>query len=255
MFTIARKQLKKLKSGSVLSLVVLMSLVLSIVGISLMSLSSHARTRAVRTADELSARVAADAGLIRAISMMNKKLEQETVWDITDLPSIDEATLPGMNASYSFFVEEGDSGYRVISTGQTLMNTKTVYADLRLGGLYEYAVFGSEKIELKQGTSIDAYNFGEDNPFLRIGTNSTNYNAIDLKNGTTVNGDLITRGPVEIGDDIFFGLVEGHDKELGYFSLSELEGVTGPMGLPIERDLHWQPKTLKEIASELFHDD
>jgi hypothetical protein len=24
------------------------------------------------------------------------------------------------------------------------------------------------------------------------------------------------------------------------------------MGLPIERDLHWQPKTLEEIAPEMF---
>ena len=50
----------------------------------------------------------------------------------------------------------------------------------------------------------------------------------------------------------FFGLVDGHFKELGYFSLSELESVNGPMGLPIERDLYWQPKTLEEIAPELF---
>ena len=39
------------------------------------------------------------------------------------------------------------------------------------------------------------------------------------------------------GHDLFFGLVEGHVKELGYFSLSELQRVKGPMGLPIERDL------------------
>jgi len=54
------------------------------------------------------------------------------------------------------------------------------------------------------------------------------------------------------GKDTFFGLVDGHCKELGYFSLSELESVRGPMGLPIERDLYWQPKTLEEIAPELF---
>ena len=52
----------------------------------------------------------------------------------------------------------------------------------------------------------------------------------------------------------FFGLVDGHCKELGYFMLSELEEVQGPMGLPIERDLHWQPKTLQEIAPEMFSD-
>jgi len=53
----------------------------------------------------------------------------------------------------------------------------------------------------------------------------------------------------------FFGLVDGHDKELGYVALSELESVRGPMGLPIERDLHWQPKTLGEIAPEMFRSD
>ena len=56
------------------------------------------------------------------------------------------------------------------------------------------------------------------------------------------------------GEDTFFGLVDGHFKELGYFSLSELESVKGPMGLPIERDLYWQPKTLEEIAPEMFDD-
>ena len=54
------------------------------------------------------------------------------------------------------------------------------------------------------------------------------------------------------GQDMFFGLVDGHCKELGYFSLSELESVRGPMGLPIERDIHWQPKRLEEIAPEMF---
>ena len=56
------------------------------------------------------------------------------------------------------------------------------------------------------------------------------------------------------GKDTFFGLVEGFEKELGYFSLSELESARGPMGLPIERDLYWQPKTLEEIAPEMFED-
>ena len=57
------------------------------------------------------------------------------------------------------------------------------------------------------------------------------------------------------GKDTFFGLVEGHERELGYFSLAELESVRGPMGLAIERDLHWQPKTLDEIAPEMFRDE
>ena len=51
---------------------------------------------------------------------------------------------------------------------------------------------------------------------------------------------------------MFFGLVEGFEKELGYFNLSELEAVRGHLGLPIERDLYWTVKTLEQIAPELF---
>lgn len=39
------------------------------------------------------------------------------------------------------------------------------------------------------------------------------------------------------GEDTFFGLVKGFEKEFGYFSLSELESAKGPMRLSIERDL------------------
>lgn len=51
------------------------------------------------------------------------------------------------------------------------------------------------------------------------------------------------------GTDTFFGLVIGFMAELGYFSLSELEQVRGPMGLPIERDEHFEPKTLQELQA------
>lgn len=49
------------------------------------------------------------------------------------------------------------------------------------------------------------------------------------------------------GEDIFFGLVAGFEVELGYFSLSELEEVRGPLGLPIERDRHFEPTTLRKL--------
>ena len=50
----------------------------------------------------------------------------------------------------------------------------------------------------------------------------------------------------------FFGLVFGHEREYGYFLLSELEEVRGPLGLPIERDLYFKPKPLAEIAPDMF---
>ena len=49
------------------------------------------------------------------------------------------------------------------------------------------------------------------------------------------------------GEDIFFGLVSGFDLELGYFSLAELKEAKGPLGLSIERDIHFAPKKLGEL--------
>ncbi len=56
------------------------------------------------------------------------------------------------------------------------------------------------------------------------------------------------------GEDIFFGLVVGLDIELGYFSLSELEAATGPMGLPIERDKYFKPATLRELRDSHYRE-
>lgn len=46
---------------------------------------------------------------------------------------------------------------------------------------------------------------------------------------------------------VFFGLVDGLEKELGYFSLDELESVKGPLGLRIERDIYFEPTRIKEL--------
>jgi len=51
------------------------------------------------------------------------------------------------------------------------------------------------------------------------------------------------------GTDLFFGLVDGFDVELGYFSLSELQDLTGPAGLRIERDLYFTPAPLSTLRT------
>lgn len=54
-------------------------------------------------------------------------------------------------------------------------------------------------------------------------------------------------------DGLCYGWVEGLEKELGYFLILELEEVRGPLGLPIERDLFFDPTTLRELmAKERF---
>ena len=45
-----------------------------------------------------------------------------------------------------------------------------------------------------------------------------------------------------------FGLVDGFEKEIGYFDLTELAKTAVFGGVPaVERDLYWEPKTLGEI--------
>jgi len=43
----------------------------------------------------------------------------------------------------------------------------------------------------------------------------------------------------ENGDWLFFGMVYGDCHEIGYFLLSELNSVSGPFGLKIERDKYF----------------
>lgn len=49
------------------------------------------------------------------------------------------------------------------------------------------------------------------------------------------------------GKDTFYGLVDGDEKELGYFSLSELLSTRGKLGLPIERDRYFKPCLLSTL--------
>ncbi len=49
------------------------------------------------------------------------------------------------------------------------------------------------------------------------------------------------------GNDSFFGCVVGNFPELGYFSLSELESLTGPLGVKVERDMYFKPVKLSEV--------
>jgi hypothetical protein len=62
------------------------------------------------------------------------------------------------------------------------------------------------------------------------------------------------RGPDgKVIDALLFGLCDlglGFP-ELGWVSLRELTELRGPLGLPVERDLHWSPKkSLGEYAAE-----
>lgn len=49
------------------------------------------------------------------------------------------------------------------------------------------------------------------------------------------------------GENVFFGYVVGLEAELGYFTLSELEEIRGPLGWTVERDLYFRTIPLSKV--------
>jgi hypothetical protein len=49
-------------------------------------------------------------------------------------------------------------------------------------------------------------------------------------------------------EQLCFGLVIGHERELGYFSLEDLQSARGPYGLPVERDLYFEPTPVSQCS-------
>jgi Protein of unknown function (DUF2958) len=64
---------------------------------------------------------------------------------------------------------------------------------------------------------------------------------------------FITEGEEQDGDFLMFGYVVGHAREWGYVSMNELKSVNGPMGLKIERDIHFSPKKASEVSDIHSH--
>ena len=65
----------------------------------------------------------------------------------------------------------------------------------------------------------------------------------------------VLEGEPEGNDFTFFGFVDGLFPEYGYFRLSELEEVRGPLGLPIERDRWFDPQPIGKIKDAIYGRD
>src|SRR5687767_8209181 len=62
-----------------------------------------------------------------------------------------------------------------------------------------------------------------------------------------------TEGETDGDDFRFFGYVIGLEREWGYFVLSDLQSITGPGRLKIERDIHFEPQNASQIADIHSH--
>jgi choice-of-anchor A domain-containing protein len=185
------KMLHSKKRGSAIPLAVVAVVILLAMGTGLLSLGLHSRIISIRTASDIAARSAADAGLIKALFEMNEKLKVKP-WDGSSLPLATNISLPNCDAVFSYTVT-GDlsSGYTVESTGIFNRAQRTVSCTLQLQGPFEAAIFTKDGIQLNNSAVVDWYNNTEDDKIMQIGTNNIASGSVVLRNSAIVCGDVV----------------------------------------------------------------
>ncbi len=185
------KKLQLKNRGTTIPLALIALVLLILMGMSLLSQGLNARVYSIRTSSDMAAQCAADAGLTKALYEMNKKLEVKP-WSGKNLPVATSTSLPNCDAIYNYTVTGiYGIGYRIESTGICGQNTKKVSCTLKLQGPFDAAIFTENGITLYNSAEVDGYNYGKGDKTLKIGTNSTKSGAIDLKNSSVVNGDVL----------------------------------------------------------------
>ncbi len=185
------KMLQSKKRGSAIPLAVVAVMILLAMGTGLLSLGLHSRIISIRTASDIAARSAADAGLIKALFDMNEKLKVGP-WNDSSLPLGTNISLPNCDAVFSYTVT-GDlsSGYTVESTGTFNQTQRTVRCTLQLRGPFEAAIFTENGMQLNNSAVVDWYNYTENDKIMQIGTNNTASGSVVLRNSAAVYGNVV----------------------------------------------------------------
>lgn len=195
-----KKLLKSKRRAAAIPLAIIAVMILLALGAGLQSLGLNARIYSARTASDIAARCAADAGLTMAVFEMNKELQASSLVAFTSLEATD-VQLPNCDQVFSYKVT-GDvaNGYTVTSTGRSGGAERTVRAKLRFKGVFDHAIFADGALVLKSGTLVDTYNSADPldtSKSASIRTHSTLDSSIVLNSGVTVLGKIL----VGIGGD------------------------------------------------------
>jgi hypothetical protein len=192
-----KKILLSKRRGSAIPLVVVAVIVLLAMGVGLLNLGFKGRIYSLRTASDIAARCAADAGLAMALFEMNQKLQVKPYNEGT-LPQAIDVKLPYSDQLCSYKVG-GDlaSGYVIASVGKSGRARRAVRAAIGLQGAFNHAILTKEILTLKSGTVIDGYNsedLTDKDIDVSIGSQSTADSSVILNSGVTVDGDVFAAG-------------------------------------------------------------
>ena len=211
-----KKLLKSKRRGSAIPLVMVAIMILLAMGVGLLDLGMKGRIYSIRTASDIAARCAADAGMTMALFEMNKKLKVKP-WNDSSLPEATNESLPYCDAVFSYTVT-GDSvtGYTIESIGASGIAERKVTCILKPQGPFEFAVFAEDGAELKNSALVDWFNFGAGDENLKFGTNSITSGAFSFKNSSIINGDVVVGmgGNPDIVIDDFGATITGDTRAM-----------------------------------------
>ena len=192
-----KKLLKSKRRGSAIPLAVIAILILLAMGIGLLSLGFNGRVFSMRTASDIAARCAADAGLTMALFEMNEKLKVKP-WNDSTLPEVIDVELPYSDQVCSYRVTGNlAGGYEIASLGESGQARRAVSATIGLQGAFDHAILTKGNLWLKSGTIIDGYNsadLSDTDVDVSIGSQSTSKDSVTLNNGVVVDGDVFAGG-------------------------------------------------------------
>ena len=207
-----KKSLQSKKPGSAMALALLVVVILCVMGTGLLSLGLHGRMLASRTAAEIAARCAADAGLEKALFEMNKKMKIKP-WNGNTLPKATDESLVHSDASFAYTITDSpDYIYDVDVIGRAGRETRNISCTFVLVGLFRNAIYAQDSLVLENAFLVDAYS-SEDGP----------YGGVNALQPTTV----ATSDPnaVAMGSGVLYG-----DFLVDYGR--ELPAITAPTGSP-----------------------
>lgn len=176
-------------------MIVILTLLLTMTSLALAHLGQQSRLRTLRNTAVTTARLAADAGIERALYLMNQELAAKT-WTVDDVPVFESEPLAACDATYTVTYSGNVSGgYELVSTGTCRSQTRTVRVLIGLTSPFsdDFAVLTKGQLSLKNKTKIDGYNSNDPTDTdvqVAIGTLSNQDDHIDLKLKATVDGDV-----------------------------------------------------------------
>ena len=98
-----KKLLNSKRRGSAIPLVMVAIMILLAMGVGLLDLGVKGRIYSIRTASDIAARCAADAGMTMALYEMNEKLKVKP-WNDSTLPEATNESLPNCDAVFSYTI-------------------------------------------------------------------------------------------------------------------------------------------------------